>query len=76
MWTRVQSSVTGTAVMCKHCGKESPLISQSLGLCSDCIRFLMADLPAAAKRQATECLEAARATGLSRVNLGNIHLLH
>ena len=27
-----------TAIRCKHCGKESILISQSLGLCLDCIR--------------------------------------
>lgn len=38
--------------------------------------FLMTDLPATPKRQAMECLEAARATGLNRVKLGNIHLLH
>ncbi len=37
--------------------------------------FLMADLPATSKHQAMECLEAARAVGLSRVRLGNIHLL-
>lgn len=38
--------------------------------------FLMTDLPATSKQQAMECLEAARAAGLSRVRLGNIHLLH
>lgn len=38
--------------------------------------FLMADLPATSRQQAMECLEAARAAGLSRVRLGNIHLLH
>jgi len=38
--------------------------------------FLMTDLPATYKQQAMECLEAARAAGLSRVRLGNIHLLH
>ena len=38
MWTRVQSSVTKLPVRCKNCGRESPLISQSLGLCADCIR--------------------------------------
>jgi pyruvate formate lyase activating enzyme len=37
--------------------------------------FLMTDLPATSRRQAIECLEAARAAGLSRVRLGNIHLL-
>ena len=38
--------------------------------------FLMTDLPATSKRQAMECLEAAKAAGLNRVRLGNIHLLH
>jgi len=38
MWARLQSLTTGIPVKCQHCGKESPLISQSLGLCSDCIR--------------------------------------
>jgi len=38
MWTRLQSSVTGIPVECQHCGLKSPLVSQSLGLCSDCIR--------------------------------------
>ena len=38
--------------------------------------FLMTDLPATSRHQAMECLEAARAAGLSRVRLGNIHLLH
>ena len=38
MWTRVRSLVTKTPVKCQNCGKESSLISQSLGLCSDCIR--------------------------------------
>lgn len=38
--------------------------------------FLMTDLPATFKQQAMECLEAARAAGLTRVRLGNIHLLH
>ena len=37
--------------------------------------FLMTDLPVTSKQQAMECLEAARAAGLSRVRLGNIHLL-
>ena len=37
--------------------------------------FLMTDLPVTSRRQAMECLEAARAAGLSRVRLGNIHLL-
>jgi pyruvate formate lyase activating enzyme len=37
--------------------------------------FLMTDLPATSRHQAMECLEAARAAGLSRVRLGNIHLL-
>ncbi len=160
MWSRHQSLSTKTVAKCKYCSQELPLISQSLGLCSDCIRhhfdlkawtekihialcgvsnnrtlanfrllarytklrpspplviastllvpgyvgkeevtgiatfissldpdipyallafhpdFLMVDLPATSNRQATECLEAARAAGLSRVRLGNIHLLH
>jgi len=38
--------------------------------------FLMTDLPVTSKQQAMECLEAARAAGLNRVRLGNIHLLH
>jgi pyruvate formate lyase activating enzyme len=38
--------------------------------------FLMTDLPATSRRQAMECLDAARAAGLNRVRLGNIHLLH
>ncbi len=28
----------GAVTRCQHCGKESPLISQALGLCTDCIR--------------------------------------
>ncbi len=27
-----------TVATCSHCGKKSPLISQSLGVCLDCIR--------------------------------------
>ena len=38
MLTRIQSLATGTPVKCRHCGRESPFTSQSLGLCSDCIR--------------------------------------
>ena len=38
--------------------------------------FVMTDLPVTSKQQAMECLESARAAGLSRVRLGNIHLLH
>lgn len=156
MWIRT-SLATRTSVKCRHCGKESPFISQSLGLCSDCIRhhfdqvlpiikqayykareifslppypqragynkrrpppllvastllvpgyidkeeiagiatfissldpnipyallafhpdFLVADLLATYKHQAMECLEVAKAAGLNRVRLGNIHLLH
>lgn len=36
--------------------------------------FLMADLPATSLHHAQECLEAAKAAGLKRVRLGNIHL--
>ena len=38
--------------------------------------FLMMDLPATSKQQAIERLEATRAAGLTRLRLGNIHLLH
>ena len=38
--------------------------------------FFMRDLPATSRRQAAECLDAAKAAGLSRVKLGNIQLLH
>ncbi len=37
--------------------------------------FLMTDLPATSSEQAQTCLEAARAAGLKRVRLGNVHLL-
>ncbi|UCG32533.1 MAG: radical SAM protein, partial [Phycisphaerales bacterium] len=37
--------------------------------------FEMHDLPTTSRRQAAECLEAARAAGLRRVRLGNTHLL-
>ena len=37
--------------------------------------FVMSDLPATSRHQAMECLETAKAAGLSRVRLGNIHLL-
>ena len=33
-----QQSSAGAAATCQHCGRESPLISQALGLCLDCIR--------------------------------------
>jgi len=38
--------------------------------------FLMTDLPATSRQQAIECLEAAKAAGLSQVRLGNIQLLY
>ncbi len=38
-------------------------------------QFLMSDLPTTSKRQAQECLEAAKGEGLKRVRIGNIHLL-
>ena len=38
-------------------------------------QFLMADLPMTSKALATECLQAARDGGLTRVRLGNEHLL-
>jgi pyruvate formate lyase activating enzyme len=40
-----------------------------------CPQFYMADLPTTSHRHAQECLEAARAEGLERVRLGNLHLL-
>jgi len=38
-------------------------------------QFMMNDLPPTSKRHAQECLAAAKAQGLRRVRLGNIHLL-
>jgi len=35
---RARTSRTKTAARCSHCGKQSPFIAGSLGLCSDCIR--------------------------------------
>ena len=134
---------------CQHCGKESPLISQALGVCLDCIRqdfiavlpdiqqahskarsqfnlpaqppesetgrrcqiclneccipsggrgycglrfnegnklrgaradranvsWYYDPLPTTSRRHAEECLAEAKAQGLKRVRLGNIHLL-
>ena len=37
--------------------------------------FMMRDLPTTSKRHAEECLEEARAQGLRRVRVGNVHLL-
>ena len=37
--------------------------------------FLMTDLPTTSWRQAESCLEAAKAVGLKRIRLGNIHIL-
>jgi pyruvate formate lyase activating enzyme len=37
--------------------------------------FHMADLPLTPRRLAERCLEATREEGLSRVRLGNVHLL-
>jgi len=37
--------------------------------------FEMTDLPTTSRRQATECLAAAEAAGLTRVRIGNVHLL-
>jgi len=36
--------------------------------------FLMTDLPATSWKQAESCLSAAKATGLRRVRLGNVHI--
>ena len=38
-------------------------------------QFYMNDLPTTSRRQAGECLEAAKGEGLRRVRVGNIHLL-
>jgi len=37
--------------------------------------FHMRDLPTTARQQAHACVEAATAAGLTRVHIGNIHLL-
>ncbi|UCF15222.1 MAG: radical SAM protein [Phycisphaerales bacterium] len=37
--------------------------------------FLMTDLPSTSRKQAEECFEAAKATGLKRVRIGNVHVL-
>jgi len=37
--------------------------------------FHMADLPATSRQQALQCLRAAQGAGLTRVRLGNLHLL-
>ena len=37
--------------------------------------FMMSDLPTTTRAQAGECLEAARQAGLTRVRIGNVHLL-
>ena len=37
--------------------------------------FLMTDLPSTSWKQAEECFEAAKATGLKRVRIGNVHVL-
>jgi len=38
--------------------------------------FLMADLPPTSWKQAEDCVAAAKAAGLKRVRIGNIHILH
>jgi pyruvate formate lyase activating enzyme len=38
-------------------------------------QHLMRDLPLVARSEAEACLQAARAAGLKRVRLGNVHLL-
>ena len=38
--------------------------------------FLMTDLPPTSWKQAESCLEAAKAAGLKRVRIGNVHILH
>jgi pyruvate formate lyase activating enzyme len=38
-------------------------------------QFFMQDLPVTSRRQALECLQAARDAGLQRVRIGNQHLL-
>jgi pyruvate formate lyase activating enzyme len=38
--------------------------------------FEMSELRAMSRQRATECLEAAKAAGLTRVRIGNLHLLN
>lgn len=38
-------------------------------------QFMMRDLPTTSRRHAQECLAEAKAQGLKRVNIGNVHLL-
>ena len=38
-------------------------------------QFYMSDLPLTSNHQAQQCLQAARAAGLSKVRIGNLHLL-
>jgi len=38
-------------------------------------QFMMRDLPTTSRRHAEECLAAAKAQGLTRVRVGNVHLL-
>jgi pyruvate formate lyase activating enzyme len=38
-------------------------------------QFKMQDLPATSRKQAHRCMEAARSAGLTRVKVGNLHLL-
>ena len=37
--------------------------------------FEMTDVPTTSREQADECLEAARSAGLTRIRIGNVHLL-
>lgn len=38
-------------------------------------QFMMSDLPVTSRRHAWECLAEAKAQGLKRVRIGNVHLL-
>ncbi len=50
MWMRRPKSATKTMVKCRCCGKESVLISQSLGLCAECLKSHFAELQLAVEQ--------------------------
>jgi pyruvate formate lyase activating enzyme len=50
MWTARPESATKTMVKCRWCGKESVVISQSLGLCAECIKNHFAELHPAVEK--------------------------
>jgi pyruvate formate lyase activating enzyme len=52
--------------------KNDKLIHALLGFHGD---FLMTDLPPTSWKQAETCLATAKAAGLKRVRIGNVHIL-